>query len=111
VIWHPPRYLVPTAPDVEGRGDPAILAIRATLDGSWVTATFDTATPGAPAEGRVSWFDTGPDDRFAQLRAPASLTPSARTRLLLGPVRVGRRMLVPVDDGFLVVPLEPRAPR
>jgi hypothetical protein len=110
VIWHSPRPLL--APPSDATARPRFLGFTATLEGAWVTAAHDARATDPSLEGRLSWFDAGRDDLFAWFRAPVTLSaPATRAALSDAPERVGRHVLVPVDEGFLAVPLVPRAAR
>lgn len=111
VLFHPPRYLLPATVEPGVTATPVLLAMRAGLDSAWVTAAFATQARGPSVEGKASWFDLSPADAFAQTpaRATFDVDVGPPARILEGPVRVGRRLLVPVDGGWLVVPLRPRS--
>ncbi|HVG94489.1 MAG TPA: PQQ-binding-like beta-propeller repeat protein [Planctomycetota bacterium] len=102
--WHPAHSVLGSAPPESG-GDgraaawPLVTSVRATAEGVWVSASYQDTGSGR-SEARVLWFEP-----TAAHTVGWSVVASAT--LAQPPVRVGRRALLPTDDGWLVIPLEP----
>ena len=105
VVWHPFQRLDPAEATSAGRRSGTVLvAARATLEGLWVLSTQD-APAGDLAPGRASWFEPTRGDLLVSFSTSESV-PHPQ-----GPIRVGSSAWVPVDSGFLVLPLARPAAR
>ena len=105
-LWLGFEFLLREASREPGsRRYPHLVAARTTMDGLWVLAGYLGAGSDA-SEGVAVWIP-----RRADLAPVRRYSLAATVGFGQGPARVGSRMLLPVDDGYLVVPLAPGSDR
>ena len=99
VLWsggQGPLFLTTTDREPRRTAWPLVAASRATLEGVWAdTLWYDPG--GGPVDSCVTWFASGRGNSFLRFPTTSSVVHGQP------PVRVGHRMLLPTDEGFVVI--------